>query len=127
MASHDGAKSVSLVAGAACTNGQVLALATGLAEPTSGTTDVVVGVCGETVAIGDAVPVVLLEGILEVTAGAAITQGQLCVPDATGRVTGVASIATITAGGMSIGTALDAAGAAGDVIRVLANPLTAIA
>lgn len=77
-----------------------------------------VGVSLEQSAANDAqsIPVALLDGgILEVEAGAAVTQGNRVMSDATGRAINAAS----PAASRVLGIALDAASAAGEVIRVL--------
>ena len=122
MASHDAVKTVTLIAGAAITNGQVLEV-TGArtVAPTGATTDIVVGVAAETVASGSDVPVALLQGIVEVEAGVGgVTAGNICVPDATGTVTEVASIAAIPVDSMGCGIALNTA-AAGEIFEMLAQ------
>lgn len=63
---------------------------------------------------------VALVGIAYVTAGAAITRGALLTSDASGRVVTAAPAAG--ANNRIVGTAMEAATAAGDVIRVLLNP-----
>lgn len=125
MASHDAVKTVTLIAGAALTNGQVLEV-TGArtVAPTGAVTDVVVGVCAETVASGSDVPVALLQGIVEVKAGGGVTAGEICVPDATGTVTGVAGTGALAADQMGIGIALNTA-VAGEIFEMLAQPVAA--
>ena len=126
MASHDGTKAVTLVAAANTTIGTCIEInSSGLASVANATTDVIVGIAGETVSAGDSIPVVLLQGIVEVTAGAGgLTAGNLCTPDASGTVTAVASLAAIPADSMCVGVAVDTA-AAGDTFRMLAQPLAA--
>lgn len=122
MASHDAVKTVTLIAGAALANGEVVEVSGArTVTRTNATTDVVVGVAAETVASGSDVPVALLQGIVEVKAGGTITAGQLCVPDATGGVTGVASIAAIPVDSMAIGVALNGA-SSGEIFEMLAQP-----
>lgn len=60
---------------------------------------------------------VMTHGIANVEAGAAVTLGALVTSDATGR--GIAAAPAVGANARHIGVALDAASAAGDVIRVL--------
>ena len=72
---------------------------------------------------GQAVTVALLEGIVLIEAGAAVTAGHLVHSDAVGRaISAGADISALAAGDFVIGTALEAAGAAGEVIAVRAQP-----
>ena len=93
-------------------------------------TQTVIGVLGEeprsdATTDGETVPVVLLQGIVMMKAGAAITAGQLIVPDVTaGRVAGVANVGALAVDSMAIGVALESA-ADGDIFRVLAMPIAA--
>ncbi len=74
---------------------------------------------------GETVPVVLLQGIVKVKAGATITAGQLIVPDTTaGRVAGVANAAALAADSMAIGVALQSA-VDGDIFEMLAMSIAA--
>jgi len=73
--------------------------------------DGVVGVARRDADAGQSVRVQFL-GTAKVEAGAAITKGAVVVPDASGRVI------TANTGGTIVGRALEAAGAAGDVIEV---------
>ncbi len=74
---------------------------------------------------GEIVPVVLLQGIVKVKAGATITAGQLIVPDTTaGRVAGVANAAALAADSMAIGVALQSA-VDGDIFEMLSMPIAA--
>lgn len=125
MATHEGVKTVTLTAGAALTNGQVVEV-TGVrtVSPASAVTDVVVGVVAETVASGGDVPIALLQGVVEVRAGGSITAGQICVPDASGDVTGVTGTGALAADQMGIGVALTAA-ADGEIFSMLAQPVAA--
>jgi hypothetical protein len=56
-------------------------------------------------------------GVTKFVAGAAVARGALVMTDTAGRV-----ITSATAGSTIIGWALEAAGAAGDIITVLLNP-----
>lgn len=91
-------------------------------------TDLVIGILGENpdseaTTDGEMVPVVLLQGIVKMKAGAAITAGELIVPDTTpGRVAGVANLGAIAADSMAFGVALQTA-ADGDIFEVLAMPM----
>jgi hypothetical protein len=74
---------------------------------------------------GETVPVVLLQGVVKVKAGATITAGQLIVPDTTaGRVAGVANVAALADNSMAIGVALESA-IDGDIFEMLAMPISA--
>jgi hypothetical protein len=79
-----------------------------------------VGVSSELdVASGERIEVVT-HGIAYVTAGAAITLGALVTSDATGRA--VAAAPATGVNNRTIGIAMEAAAAAGDIIRVLLSP-----
>lgn len=72
---------------------------------------------------GLAIVVALLEGIVLVEAGNSITAGHLLESDSVGRVISAgANIGALAAGDYCIGTALEAAGAAGEIIAVRAQP-----
>jgi len=126
MASHDAVRTVTLTAGGALTNGQVVEVsAARTVVATTAVTSVVVGIAAETVASGSDVPVALLEGIVEVEAGVGgVTAGEICVPDATGTVTGVANTGALVADQMGIGIALNTA-VAGEIFEMLAQPIAA--
>ena len=125
MASHDGVKTVTLTAGAALVNGTVLKVsAARTVIITAATTDVVVGVCAESVASGSDVPVALLQGIVEVKAGGTIAAGNICIPDATGTVTGAANLGALATDVVGIGIALTAA-ANGEIFEMIAQPIAA--
>ena len=131
MATFTASEGVSLTAGAAfvaadfgkcleVTGDQTVTIANAI-------TDTIVGVLGYApAASGDAVNVILLKGIIKVQAGGTITAGQIVVPAADGQVTGVADINALGANVMGIGVALEG-GAAGELIDVLAQPLTSAA
>lgn len=115
MGASENAMSLSMIAGAA-----FVAADFGKCVEISGentvtiadaTTDHVAGVLGTApAAIGDTVPVVVLNGARgKIKAGGTITAGQILVPAADGEVTGVANIAALPAGGMGVGIALEAA------------------
>jgi hypothetical protein len=63
---------------------------------------------------------VVLSGVAEISAGAAITRGALVMSNASGRV--ITAAASAGANIRTIGIALDGADADGDVIRVLLAP-----
>lgn len=74
---------------------------------------------------GITVPVVLLQGVILVKAGATITAGQIIVPHTTaGRVAGVANVGALAVDSMAIGVALESA-VDGDVFKVLAQTIAA--
>lgn len=74
---------------------------------------------------GETVPVVLLQGVVKMKAGATITAGQLIVPDVTaGRVAGVANVGALAADSMAVGVAMESA-VDGDIFEVLAMPIAA--
>ena len=102
--------------------------ASGQVIQTDATTDRVIGSLaenpGRTTVAGDMVAVQLVGkgGVGLVKANAAITAGHLLVPTATdGKVAGVANIAALSANQMGFGIALEAATAADEVIRYLAQ------
>lgn len=92
---------------------------------------VIVGVLGEEprtdkTTDGENVPVVLLDGIIKVKAGGNVTAGNLAKIDtgAPGRVVNAgATIAALAADEFACGIFLDS-GADGDIVRLLAMPLT---
>lgn len=109
----------SYVASAAISPFRIVKLGAADGQVTSGAaaTDLLIGVCNE---VGPAINErcdVIHSGIAFVEAGAAVTRGSSITSDASGR-----GIATTTTGNRVIGLALEAAGAAGDVIRVLIAP-----
>jgi hypothetical protein len=121
MASHDGVQTITLVAGEALVNGEVVTIASGAAVQ-AGATDFLAGVCAESVGSGDSVPVAKLEGILEVLVGTGgVTQDEIVVAVADG-VTSVTALTTIAVDNMAIGVALET-GTIGQIVRVLATPL----
>jgi hypothetical protein len=97
---------------------------------TTGVTNTPIGVLGEepdaaATTDGETVPVVLLQGVIKVKAGATITAGQLIVPDTTaGRVAGVANVGALADDSMAIGIALESA-VDGDIFEILAMPIAA--
>jgi len=128
MASHDAVKTVTLTAGAALTNGQLVYASTAadrtVLVKTATVTENVLGVAAETVASGSDVPVALLQGIVEVLAGGTITHGQLCVAGAAGVVTGVANTGALLADQSAVGIALTGA-ASGEIFEMFAMPISA--
>lgn len=129
MSSSQNVKVVNLIAGEDL-RGDVYEIlkvnASGQVIKTTAVTDSTVGILAEeprsdAATTGFGVPVVLIEGggVGVVKAGAAITAGQLLVPDATaGRVAGVANAAALATSSMTIGVALDSA-ADGDEFRAI--------
>ena len=74
---------------------------------------------------GENVPVVMLEGVVKVKAGATITAGELIVPDVTaGRVIGVANVGALAVDSMAIGIALKSA-VDGEIFEMLAMTIAA--
>jgi hypothetical protein len=126
MATHQATVGVTLVAAEALAVGQTVEIDTsGEAAIPDAVTDVIVGVAGETVALGESVTIVQLQGIVEMIAGGTITAGQIVVPAATvGRVTGIANTGALAVDQMGIGVALDGA-STGEVFRVFAQSIAA--
>ncbi len=96
---------------------------------TTAVTNTPIGVLGEdpdsaATTDGETVPVVMLEGVVLVKAGANITAGQLIVPDTdAGRVAGVANQAALVADSTAIGIALVSA-VDGDIFPMFAQVMT---
>lgn len=88
--------------------------------PAAAATDSIIGVANEVAAASGERQDVVLAGIAFVEAGAAVTIGALITSDASGR--GVAAAPGAGVNNRIVGLALDAAAAAGDVIRVLVAP-----
>lgn len=97
---------------------------------TTAVTNTPIGVLGENpdaaaTTDGETVPVVMLQGIVKVKAGGAVTAGNLLVPDVTpGRVIGVAGVGALAIDSMAIGVAL-ASAVDGDVFSMLAMSIAA--
>jgi hypothetical protein len=88
--------------------------------PATAATDSLIGVNSDlTPAIGERCDTVML-GIAFIEAGAAIAQGAMVTADAVGRAVTAAPAAGVN--NRVAGVALEAASAAGDVIRVLLEP-----
>lgn len=88
--------------------------------PATAVTDSMVGVCSDVApALGERFDAVLL-GIAFVEAGAAIALGAMVTCDGVGR--GVTAAPAAGVNNRVIGVALEAAAAAGDVVRVLLEP-----
>lgn len=100
----------------------------GRVEKADAATELIVGILAEAPVsdpTGNAVSVALINGSskLLVKANAAISAGQALIPTTTaGRVAGV-DVANIPSKNMSIGIALEAASAAGDVIQFACVPV----
>ncbi len=136
MAAYESTKAVNLIAGEDLRDALYSLLYVeddsdvGKVIKTTATTQTPVGILGENPRSdvstdGFGVPVVLLNGIVKLLAGAAITAGNLIVADVTaGRVAGVADLAAIPADSMAIGVALESA-IDGDVFEVLAQSIAA--
>lgn len=114
------ARSISLIPGSAITRKRFVALATDGQIDHAGNGADAIGVSLEDAALAadPAIPVALLDGaVLEVEAGAAIaTPGLRVMSDASGR-----AITAVGATVRVLGVALDAAGGAGEIIRVIAS------
>lgn len=138
MASSQNTKAVNLIAGQDL-RGELYALlqiendsGVGKVIKTTGVTNSPIGILAENprsdaTTDGETVPVVLISagGVGKLRAGAAITAGQLIVPDSTaGRVAGVANVGALAADSMAIGVALESA-ADGDIFEVLLGPIAA--
>lgn len=134
--SYESTKAVTLIAGEDL-RGDVYELLTiesdgGLGKVVKATavTDTVVGVLAEeprkdVTTDGIGVPVTLLTGIVMAKAGAAISAGNIIVPDVTaGRAAGVDGVGSLAADSMGIGIALEDA-ADGDIFEFLAMPIAA--
>lgn len=88
--------------------------------PAAAAADASIGVANEVAAASGERQDVVMAGIAFVEAGAAVALGALVMSDASGR--GITATAAAGTNVRVIGTALDAASAAGDVIRVLLSP-----
>lgn len=84
------------------------------------TTDLFIGVANEVAAASGERQDVVLDGIAFVEAGAAVALGAYIGSDASGR--GITAAPAAGVNNRILGLALDAASAAGDVIRVLICP-----
>jgi len=136
MASYESTTAVNLIAGQDLRGGvyEILQIENdgdvGKVIRATAVTNTVIGILGEeprtdATTDGLTVPVVLLQGRVMVKAGAAITAGQLIVPDATaGRVAGVANVGALAADSMAIGVALESA-VDGQIFEMLAMPIAA--
>ena len=116
MATYQSLRSVSVEAGSAITIYRFIVRAADGQYDHSGAQGEMDGVSGETQAtVGGALPMVLMDGaIMKVEAGAAVAALATVASDATGRaITHVSGV-----GDFRGGKALDAAAAAGDIIRV---------
>lgn len=118
MATSQGVKLISRVAGSAITVYRLLTQAAdGAVDMVADATEKPIGVSAETVASGGTVPVAIPNGaVVKLEAGAAIAVGAEL--EAAGDATGRAITHTSGVGDYIVGTALTAAGAAGDVISV---------
>lgn len=117
MASSDAQKNITVTAGSAVTEGRFVVLAAdGKYDHVSGAQGRASGVAAETVAAEDDVfAMAKADGaIVKVEAGAAVSVGAQVASDTSGRaITHVSA-----AGNYILGEALEAAGSAGDIIRV---------
>lgn len=111
----------SFTAGAAITAFRLLKLsAAETVVPAAAAADASIGVANEVAAASGERQDVVMAGIAFVEAGAAVALGALVMSDASGR--GITATAAAGSNVRVIGTAIDAASAAGDVIRVLVSP-----
>lgn len=134
MAYYESTRAVTLRAGedlSAASIGSALKMnAEGRVILATAVTDIVIGVLGESGnASGTEVPVIMLGGILKMVCNSAIVRGNLVGSAAKGAATPAGRIADIgdslddvTGNAMALGLALEA-GAAGEVISVLAMPI----
>lgn len=116
MATYQAPRGVTVEAGSAITIYRFIKKAADGLYDHSGAKEEADGVAGETQAtVSGALPMALLDGaILKVEAGAAVSLLDVVGSDATGRaITHVSGV-----GDYRLGKALDAAGAAGEIIRV---------
>lgn len=128
MASFENAESISVVAATDFT-GDLHKLANITAANTADVadlaTDIVAGIIGEEVLLGQEVPLVMLKGRVKVLAGGVVTAGQIChISGTTGGVETVATIVLIPANTQGLGIALSS-GVAGEVVEMLAMPIGA--
>lgn len=116
MAVSESTKNVSAIAGSAISLGRFVALAADGKYDHAGAQGRADGVSAEGgAADGEVFPMALMQGLMKVEAGAAVSVGDQVASDATGRV-----IAHVdTAGNYILGEARSAAGAAGEFIEVL--------
>lgn len=117
MATHQGLNPLSVIAGSAITLYRFVALAAdGQYDHVAGAQGRADGVaCQAQATAGKAFAMQPLDGrVMKVEAGAAVTRGAQVASDASGR-----AIAHVTgAGNYILGVAMDAASAAGEIIRV---------
>lgn len=136
MASFETARAVNLIAGEDLRGDlyEILQIendgGVGKVIKATAVTETVVGILAEeprsdATTDGENVPVVMLEGVVKVKAGATITAGELIVPDVTaGRVTGVANVGPLADDSMAIGIALKSA-VDGEIFEMLAMTIAA--
>ena len=109
---------VSFNAGAAITRGQLVRITGSMTvSPAAAATDPVIGVAVTSASANQQVSVIIGCPIVWVTAGGAVSAGAVVGSDASAR-----AVAVATAGNRALGYALEAASAAGDIIRVAVNP-----
>lgn len=113
MTVADNVQTITLLASGALPLYRFVSLSSGQAA-LSGAGANMVGVTAQEALVADEpIAVAELQGVMKVEAGAAVSQDDDVASDASGRA--VTAVATNTVGG----SALDAAGAAGEIIRVL--------
>jgi hypothetical protein len=109
---------VTFTAGATITKGQLVKVSGAMTvSPAAAATDAVIGVAVTNSTSTGKVSVIVGCPIVYVTAGGAISAGAAVGSDANGN-----AIAVSTAGNRALGIALEAASAAGAVIRIAVNP-----
>ncbi|MEM1589805.1 MAG: DUF2190 family protein [Candidatus Bathyarchaeia archaeon] len=109
---------VSFTAGANITKGQLVKVTGSMTvSPAAAATDPVIGVAATSASANSTVTVIVGHPIVWVTAGGAISAGAAVGSDSSAR-----AVAVTTAGNRALGFALEAASAAGDIIRVAVNP-----
>lgn len=122
MAAKDNVRNVTLVSAEALTRGRYISIDSAGLAAEAGAAVAADGIAGSTVLIGRDVDVELLDGsITDVEAGAAVSRGDEIATNATGQ--GVTAVATNPVNGV----ALEAAGAAGEIIRVMSSRVGTVA
>jgi hypothetical protein len=108
-------------AGGSITKGQVVAFSGSMTVvAASAATDQTAGVALRSASSGQTLPV-LVKGVVKVTAGGAITVGNVVTGSTGGKVAAVGGTWAATMGGAMLGQALNAASADGDLILVRVN------
>jgi hypothetical protein len=109
---------VAFTAGADITKGQLVKVSGAMTvSPATGATDAVIGVAVTSAKEGGKVTVAMGCPVVYVTAGGAVTVGDVVCSNKEGK-----AVTTTTAGDRALGIALEAAEEDGDVILVAVNP-----